>query len=262
MWRLLSDHLPPLPPWWKQLSGIVHADTIDSARAVELIRCEPRFCAEFVRICRFAGLSCADDRLDNYLAWLGKEGTHAVMIGAFLISHLAAQGAPLLKEYARRIEYLATTTRRLARLSVEINALEAYVAGLVHHAGALPLLGATDLGGALSSVRLDFSLESLTAQWLYVGTDTIELGQAMALLWDYPTVLRESLRTCPDAAEDLPRGSLAYVVRAADLLCRAGLQIPEAFVGAPSVHIGGSELVSKRSNILRFMPFPDGAIIR
>jgi HD-like signal output (HDOD) protein len=255
MWRLLSDHLPHLPFWWKQLDGVMNAGTIELTRAVELIAYDPAFCAEFVRICRLAELPSPDDRLDNFVVWLGKERTRAVMIGALLTSYLATHEGPVLQEYARRIERLASMTYRLAMASADINPQEAYVAGLVHHAGTLPLLHTIDPGAELSPAWLDFSLESLTAQWLLFGTDSIELGQAIALLWDYPPVLRDSLRLSQDVAGDIPEGPLAYVVRAADQLCAAGLQLPETYLGAPPAHIiEESAPILKRAHVLRFIP--------
>ena len=124
--------------------------------------------------------------------------------------------------------------------------------GLLYHAGSLPLLRTLEPSSELSPTWLDFSLESLTAQWLLFGTDSIELGQAMALLWDYPFSLRESLRNCQDAAEDVPSSPLAYVVRAADQLCAAGLQVPQTYLGAPPKILEDFAPIPKRSNVLRF----------
>jgi HD-like signal output (HDOD) protein len=233
MWRLLCDHLPRLPFWMQQLNGVLSAGTVDLSRAVELISYDAGFCAEFVRICRLAELPATDDRLDSLIVLLGRERVRTVSVGAYLTSYLAAQQAPVLTEYYRRIDRLASMAYRLALSSEEIDAQEAYVAGLVHHAGTLPLLHTIDPASELSSAWLEFSLESLTAQWLLFGTDTLELGQAMALLWDYPAPLKQSLRVSLDAAEDVPNSLLACLVRAADQLCAAGLPVPETYLVTP-----------------------------
>jgi HD-like signal output (HDOD) protein len=255
LWRLLSEYLPRPPFWWQQLNGVLNAGAVDLTRTVELINYEPSFCSEFMRICRLAELPAADDRLDNIVVWLGKERSRAVMVGAFLSSYLAAQNAPVLIEFGRRTERLASMAYRLALSSDEIDAQEAYVAGLLYHAGTLPLLRTIDPDSELSPAWLDFSLESLTAQWLLFGTDTIELGQAMALLWDYPPALTESLRVSQDATEDVPGSPLAYVVRAADQLCAAGLQAPQTYINTPPLPLDGDTLAAKRSNVLRFTSF-------
>jgi HD-like signal output (HDOD) protein len=229
MWRLLADHLPHQPFWLQQLSGVLNAGTIDLARAVELIETEPRFRTEFVRICRLSELPSSDDRLDNFLVLMGRERTRIVAVGAFLTSFLASQNSPLLAEFARRIDRLGSMASRLAFSADEIDAAEAYVAGLVHHAGSLPLLCTMDPHDNLSAEWLDYTVEAITTQWLRFGTDTIELGQAISLLWDYPPALHQSLRVSLEAVEDVPNTPLACLVRAADQLCAAGLQVREVY---------------------------------
>jgi HD-like signal output (HDOD) protein len=233
----------------QQLSGVLNAGTIDLSRAVELINYDAGFCAEFVRICRLAELPANDDRLDSLIVLLGKERVRTVSIGAFLTSYLAAQPAAVLAAFYRRIDRLASMAYRLALSSDEIDAQEAYVAGLVHHAGTLPLLHTIDPASELSAAWLEFTLESLTAQWLLFGTDTLELGQAIALLWDYPAALKQSLRVSLDAAEDVPNSLLACLVRAADQLCAAGLPVPETYLVAPPE----VEAAQKRTKVLPFI---------
>ena len=254
MWRLLADHLPRQPFWLQQLNGILNAGTIDLARGAELIGMEPLFRAEFVRICRLSELPSSDDRLDNFLVLLGRERVRTVVVGAFLSSYLANQDSPLLSEFARRIDRLGSMASRLALSSEEIDAAEAYVAGLVHHAGTLPLLRTIDPNNSLSSAWLDFTVESITTQWLLFGTDSIELGQAIALLWDYPPALRQSLRVSLEAVEDVPNGPLACVVRAADQLCAAGLAVREIYNDVSVRQIVGNAVPPKHPKILPFNP--------
>jgi HD-like signal output (HDOD) protein len=234
-WRLLADHLPPQPFWLQQLNGVLNAGTIDLARAAGLIGIEPIFCAEFMRISRLAELFSRADRPEDLLVLLGSERARTVAAGAFLTSFLAAQDSPTLTEFARRIERLGSMSSRLALSSTETDAAEAYVAGLVHYVGALPLLRTVDPSD-LSSTRLDFTLQSITSQRSSFGTDIIELGQAVALLWDYPPVLSQSLRVSLQAVEDVPNSPLAGIVRAADQLCAAGLtpsNIPTDVIAQP-----------------------------
>jgi HD-like signal output (HDOD) protein len=252
LWRLLADHLPRRPFWLQQLNVVLNAETIDLARGVELIGTEPLFRAEFVRICRLAELPSSDDRLDNFLVLLGRERVRTVAVGAFLTSFLATQNSPLLAEFARRIDRLGSMASRLALSSDNTDAAEAYVAGLVHHAGTLPLLRAIDLNNNLSSAWLDFTTESITTQWMRFGTDSIELGQAIALLWDYPLTLRQSLRVSPEAGEDVPNGPLASIARTADQLCAAGLAVREIYKDAFLQQVAESGVPPKHPRILPF----------
>jgi HD-like signal output (HDOD) protein len=254
LWRLLADHLPRLPFWMQQLNGVLKAGTIDLMRAVELVETEPVFRAEFIRICRLAELPSSDDRLDNFLVLLGGERSRTVAVGAFLTSYLAVHNACLLTEFARRSDRLGSMACRLALSSGEIDAAEAYVAGLVHHAGTLPLLHTIDPNHELSSAWLEFTVESLTTQWLLFGTDTIELGQAIALLWDYPPALQQSLRVSLEPVEDVPNTPLACIIRAADQLCAAGLAVRETYFDASIQEAVGSFVSPRRPKILPFNP--------
>jgi HD-like signal output (HDOD) protein len=235
-WRLLADHLPPQPFWLQQLNGVLNAGTIDLARAAELIGIEPIFCAEFMRISRLAEPFSRADRLEDLLVLLGSERARTVAAGAFLTSFLAAQDSSPLTDFLRRTERLGSMSSRLALSSTETDAAEAYVAGLVHYVGALPLLRTLNPSD-LSSTRLDFTPESITSQRFSFGTDIIELGQAVALLWDYPLALGQSLRVSLQAVEDVPNSPLACIVRAADQLCAAGLtpsNIPSDITAQPA----------------------------
>jgi HD-like signal output (HDOD) protein len=235
MWQSLLDHLPRLPLWLQQLTGVLTAGTIDLTLATELIDHDPGFRAEFVRICRLAELLSSDDRIENFVLFLGQDSLRTVAAGAFLTNFLGSQQSPLLHEFRRRSEQLASMTYRLALSSNEVDGLEAYVAGLVHHVGTLPLLRTVDSRSEFVFSWFDFDHQSITEQWLRFGTDAIELGQAIALLWDYPTALKQSLRSVADLTEDPGNEPLSRVVRIAEQLRAAGLSLTDAYDNIPSV---------------------------
>jgi HD-like signal output (HDOD) protein len=232
---ILSEGLPTLPSHLFQLNQILASSPVDLKEVSALIRSDPSLTAQLLRLCNSAlfGLRRRVTRVEEAAILLGTERLRNLVFACYLIQISCAK---LSEEDARPFWTHAVMTamlsERLSRPLKSEDADQAYLGGLLHDMGKLPLLMVAAEENSPVPVWLKGDGEdSLNLEREYFGLDHCEVGRWLGINWNFVTPLVEVLDSHhrPDQAHFTPL--LAGTVAVADHFCErieSGASLDEA----------------------------------
>lgn len=220
---ILSEGLPALPSHLFQLNVMLAASPVDLKEVSAVIRSDPSLTAQLLRLCNSAlfGLRRRVMRVEEAAILLGTERLRNLLFACYLIQlsckHL---GGKEVESYWTHSLITAMLSERLGRqLNLE-DPDQAYLGGLLHDVGKLPLLIVAAEEGSAAMVWLKGDdPDSLGVEREYFGLDHCEVGRWLGINWNFVTSLVEVLDSHhqPDQAHFAP--VLVGAVAAADHFC-------------------------------------------
>jgi putative nucleotidyltransferase with HDIG domain len=220
---ILSEGLPTLPSHLLQLNAMLGSSPVDLKQVSAVIRSDPSLTAQLLRLCNSAlfNLRRRVTRVEEAAILMGTERLRNLVFTCYLIQLSCAQlPEEQVEAFWTHSLIAASLSERVARrLNLECSD-EAYLGGLLHDVGKLPLLMVAAEENTAAAVWLKGdSAGSLAVEREYFGLDHCEVGRWLGINWNFDAELVEVIESHhrPDRAR-FPSGTVG-VVAAADHFC-------------------------------------------
>jgi len=221
--EILSEGIPALPSHLIQLNGLLATSPVDLKRISQVIQSDPSLTGQVIHLCNSAlfGLRRRIFKVEEAAVLLGADRLRTLVFTCYLMdtsSKWLQESA--FHEHWRHSFTVAILSERVARAIHHPMPDQAYLAGLLHDVGKLPLLMIAAQDTSVTS--LDIVLQPgdhLEAEREHFGLDHCEVGRSIGRSWDfYPCHLEVfGLHHNPAEAEHDP--VLVGVVSVADHFC-------------------------------------------
>ena len=232
---LLADGIPTLPAYVFELSSLLSCVPVDLRRVCRVIRTDPSLAAQVIRLCNSAmlGLRGRVSHIEHAVILLGTERLRTLVLTCSLVQHLGnLLSSADLQSFWQHSLLTATLSERCAFCIRYLETEQAYLAGLLHDLGVLPLLllsaGSRDPKLAPGSIAWGENVELERQQ---SGVDHCLVGKCIGLSWNFAPQIIEVLEYHHRPQDARLDRTLVEIVVAADLVCQVhGVRVG----GAPS----------------------------
>ena len=221
---LLVDGIPTLPAYVFELSALLSSMPVDLRRVCRVIRTDPSLTAQVIRLSNSAtvGLRERVFNIEHAVILLGTERLRALVLTCSLVECVGNCSSPTeLHSFWQHSLLTATLSERSALCLHYPEAKQAYLAGLLHDVGVLPLLilalRSKEPNVTPGSILWGESLESEQKQF---GVDHCSVGKCIGLSWNFSAELIDVLEHHHRPQEARQNVVLVEIVRAADLVCQ------------------------------------------
>jgi HD-like signal output (HDOD) protein len=219
----LSEGLPTLPAYVFELNSLLGATPVNLKRVGEVIRTDPSLSAQVIRMCNSAMLGFREKvkSIKHAVLLLGTDRLRTLVLTCSLVEYVGDRLASEdIQFFWQHCFLTGALSERLARGIAYPHTEQAYLAGLLHDIGALPLL----MIGSNESTRSEDASsqvwgESLTAEQERFGTDHCEVGRWIGVSWNFPPSLLEVMEKHHSPRETSHDPLLVGIVAAADQFC-------------------------------------------
>jgi HD-like signal output (HDOD) protein len=221
---LLVDGIPTLPAYVFELSALLSTIPVDLKRVCRVIRTDPSLTAQVIRLCNSAllGLREGVSNIEHAVILLGMERLRTLVLTCSLVECVGNCLSPTeLQSFWQHSLLTATLSARSALCLRYPEVEQAYLAGLLHDVGVLPLLilalRSKEPNVAPGTILWGESLESERKQF---GIDHCSVGKCIGLSWNFSAELIDVLEHHHRPQEARQNVVLVEIVRAADLVCQ------------------------------------------
>ncbi len=220
----LSGGLPTLPGYVFELNSLLGADPVDLKRVSEVIRTDPSLTAQVIRLCHSErpNLEHRVVNIDEAVLLLGTERLRTLALTCSLLEYSGERLAhDEVRAFWQHSFITALLSERLARGVRYSQPEQAYLGGLLHDIGALPLL--TYLRDEEPGVALFIEAgpaDSTSWEQKFFGLDHCELGYKIGTLWHFPLPLIEVFKYHHEPEKGTQDRNLLGLVAAADRIVR------------------------------------------
>jgi len=238
----LSDGLPTLPAYVFELNSLLSSKPVNLKRVAEVIRTDPSLTAQMLRVCNsaFLGLRKKIESIDHAVILLGTERLRTLVLTCSLLEYVGHSIASEdIQSFWQHSFLTAALSERLARGTGYPQPEQAYLAGLLHDIGALPLLlvNSSRHGDEVAVPSRTWS-ENVEQEFEQFGTDHCEIGRWIGVSWSFSPTLLDVMVThhTPRQASQDPR--LVGIVAAADQFCVGrGVMLGASPAELPETHL-------------------------
>lgn len=236
----LSEGLPTLPAYVFELNSLLAATPVNLRRVGEVIRTDPSLTAQVLRLCNSAFLGFRErvTKIEHAIMLVGSERLRTMVLTCSLVEYVGRRVASEdIQSFWGHCFLTATLSERLARATAYFQPEQAYLAGLLHDIGALPLLMMTPKESQEIESTPTFAWgESIELERERFGIDHCEVGRWIGVSWNFPPILVEVMVSHHHPREATEDRHLVGVVAAADQFCfRRGIVL-----GADPPELSGS----------------------
>jgi len=230
----LSDGLPTLPAYVFELNAMLAASPVDLKRVGEIIRTDPSLSAQVLRLCNsaFMGFRERVSKIENAVMLVGTERLRTMVLTCSLVEYVGHRVASEdIQTFWQHCFLTAALSERIARAIALPQPEQAYLAGLLHDIGALPLLVVTSAEAKrpASVVATCGWGESVELEREHFGSDHCEIGRWIGVSWNFSPTLLEVMVKHHNPHEATEDPALVGVVAAADQFCvRRGIVLGAA----------------------------------
>jgi HD-like signal output (HDOD) protein len=233
----LSEGLPTLPAYVFELNSLLAASPVNLKQVAEVILTDPSLTAQVLRLCNSAllGFRQRVTRIEHAVILMGTERLRTMVLTCSLVEYVGHRlSSEEIQSFWQHCFLTAALSERLARGVAYSQPEQAYLGGLLHDVGAMPLLLITPK----ESKKLDTSNcgwgESLELERERYGIDHCEVGRWIGVSWNFPPTLLEVMVSHHHPGEAAQDPSLVGVVAAADQFCvRRGIVLGAAPLEPP-----------------------------
>jgi len=219
----LSEGLPTLPSYVFELNGLLSASPVDLKRVGEVIRRDPSLAAQVIRMCSSTLLDLREkvSSIEHAVILLGTERLRTLVLKISLVEYVGTHlSASLVQSFWLHSFLTAILSERIARWTAYSRPEQAYLAGLLHDIGVLPLLTIAHRNQAKNALNWLGGGESVQAEQERFGLDHCEVGRWIGISWNFSPVLIDVFQNHhnpPQADRDF---QLVGIVAAADQFCQ------------------------------------------
>ena len=186
---LLSKGLPTLPAYLLDLNALLSAPMVDLKKVGKVIRTDPSLTAQVLRLCNSAlfGLRRRVISIEQAAVLLGTERLRTLVLTCSVMQ-FAGKNVPAkaLLGFWQHSFLSALLSERIARLVDYPEKEQAYLAGLLHDIGELPLwMVAMEEQAKDRPVPPSDWCDNLKLEREYFGMDHGKVGRWMAVSWNF-----------------------------------------------------------------------------
>ena len=191
----LSEGLPTLPAYVFELNSLLAAVPVNLKRVGEIIRTDPSLTAQVLRLCNsaFMGFRERVTKIEHAVMLVGTERLRTLVLTCSLVEYVGHRVASEdIQSFWQHCFLTAALSERIARAIAYVQPEQAYLAGLLHDIGALPLLVVT----SAESIEPENIVtcgwgESVELEREQFGTDHCEVGRWIGVSWNFSPSLLE-----------------------------------------------------------------------
>lgn len=186
---ILSQDLPTLPTYVLDLNALLSSSTVDLKKVGKVIRTDPSLSAQVLRLCNSAlfGLRRRVLSIEQAAILLGTERLRTLVLTCSLMQFAGKRVASAqLSSFWQHSFLTALLSERIARQVDYFEKEQAYLCGLLHDIGQLPLTILV-LEEDAKKRRLPPAdwLDNFTIEREYFGMDHCKVGRWMAVAWNF-----------------------------------------------------------------------------
>jgi putative nucleotidyltransferase with HDIG domain len=245
----------PLPPLEvREMNRILSADPVDLTQIGAKAECHPLLTARVLRLCQSSLFDLPEpvSRLEHAVILAGADNVRTLLLADaamdYAVRHLPAT---VSQEFWWHSLLVAQLSTQISRWMGTLYQEQAYLAGLLHDIGALPLLVAAVQNSDPVQAPLQWIDDAPENPRLHLGSDHCELGQKIGEEWDFPPALVEVFaqhHSAPGHSEFPP---LVKAVAVAESVCQ--------YAGTGHASASESQAAGSRRKIQQIVSdhFPD-----
>lgn len=186
---ILGKGLPTLPSYLMDLNALLSSPLVDLKKVAKVIRTDPSLSAQVLRLCNSAlfGLRRRVLSIEQAAVLLGTERLRTLVLTC-AVMQFAGKHVPVksLLGFWQHSFLTALLCEKTARFVEYMEAEQAYLGGLLHDIGQLPLwmlvMEETARGGELPP---EGWVDNLEIERQYFGIDHGKVGRWMAVAWNF-----------------------------------------------------------------------------
>ena len=220
----LYEGLPTLPSYVFELNGLLSVSPVDLKRVGEVIRRDPSLAAQVIRMCSSTLLSIRQkvSSIEHAVILMGTERLRTLVLTISLIEYVGSHlSAALVQSFWQHSFLTAILSERIARWTAYPWPEQAYLAGLLHDIGTLPLLTiASRSQSEPDALAWMGGGESIQAEQEHFGLDHCEIGLWIGTSWNFSPVLLDVFQNHHDPQASDHDSHLVGIVAAADQFCQ------------------------------------------
>jgi len=220
---ILAEGLPALPSHIMQLNGLLASSPVDLKRISQVIQSDAGLTAQVIHLCNSAlfGLRRRIFKVEEAAILLGADRLRTLVFTCYLMacSQKWLQEREI-QEHWRHSFVVAILSERIARAIHHPMPDQAYLSGLLHDVGKLPLFMVAADEGSLASMQVLLEPgDNLAAEREYFGLDHCEVGRWVGASWEFYPCHIEVFQFHHHPAEATHDPLLVGIVSSADHFC-------------------------------------------
>ena len=219
----LSEGLPTLPAYVFELNSLLSAAPVNLKVVGKVIRTDPSLTAQVLRLCNSAIMGFRErvTKIEHAIMLVGTERLRTMVLTCSLIEYVGHRVASEdIQSFWQHCFLTAALSERLARGIAYLQPEQAYLAGLLHDIGALPLLVITSKESKEPENMTTCGWgESVELEREHFGTDHCEVGHWIGVSWNFSPILLEVMVSHHHPREAMQDPQLVGVVASADQFC-------------------------------------------
>ena len=231
---VLSKGLPTLPNYVLDLNALLSNASVDLKKVGAVIRTDPSLSAQVLRLCNSAlfGLRRRVISIEQAAVMLGTERLRTLVLACSVMQFAGKRlNGPQMATFWQHSFLCALLSERIARQVDYFEKEQAYLAGLLHDIGQLPLwIVATEEEVKKRPPPPPDWSDNPSVERDYFGMDHCKVGRSMAVAWNFMPSFIDVFEHHhhPDRAQHDPY--LVGIVAAADrfLLTQEATLVPPA----------------------------------
>ena len=239
---LLSKGLPTLPAYLLDLNALLSSPAVDLKKVGKVIRTDPSLTAQVLRLCNSAlfGLRRRVLSIEQAAVLLGTERLRTLVLTCSVMQ-FAGKNVPVkaLLSFWQHSFLSALLSERIARLVDYPEKEQAYLGGLLHDIGELPLwIVAIEEQAKGRPLPPPDWCDNLKVERAYFGMDHGKVGRWMAVSWNFMPSFLDVFEHHHDPENAQHDPYLVGIVSAADqflqTLAPPEVESPEAGASTPA----------------------------
>jgi HD-like signal output (HDOD) protein len=251
--NLLSKGLPTLPAYLLDLNALLSSPTVDLKKVGKVIRTDPSLTAQVLRLCNSAlfGLRRRVLSIEQAAVLLGTERLRTLMLTCSVMQ-FAGKSVPVkqLLGFWQHSFLSALLSERIARTVEYPEKEQAYLGGLLHDIGQLPLwmllMEESAKDRPLPPVNW---VDNLKLEREYFGTDHGKVGRWMGVAWNFMPSFMDVFEHHHDPENAQHDPYLVGVVSAADQFLQKLAPPEEESSGTEARDGNASEIAAVTPNL-------------
>ena len=217
---ILSKGLPTLPNYVLDLNALLGSASVDLKKVGAVIRTDPSLSAQVLRLCNSAlfGLRRRVISIEQAAVMLGTERLRTLVLACSVMQFAGKRlNGPQMSTFWQHSFLCALLSERVARQVDYFEKEQAYLAGLLHDIGQLPLwILIVEEEAKKRPLPPAGWTDNLPVERGYFGMDHCKVGRSMAVAWNFMPSFIDVFENHhhPDRAQHDPY--LVGIVAAAD----------------------------------------------
>lgn len=248
---LLSKGLPTLPSYLLDLNALLSSPTVDLRKVGKVIRTDPSLSAQVLRLCNSAlfGLRRRVLSIEQAAVFLGTERLRTLVLTC-AVMQFAGKHVPVksLLGFWQHSFLTALLSERVARVLDYPEKEQAYLGGLLHDIGQLPLwMMVMEEAAKQRALPPENWPDNFLLEREFFGMDHGKVGRWMAVSWNFMPSFMDVFEHHHDPENAQHDPYLVAIVAAADQFLLSQV-VPEVSPGnegeLPEIQVGANELQS------------------